>query len=428
MKPAFWLCLLFIVISGLSAYIGNEWGRKLGKRKLSVFKLRPKYTSTFMTVLLSICLSLGGLGGFLLLFPELRQSLFMPELQTVQQLEAYQQQHAEMSKTLRQLALRQPEAESADQLTTQPLASATVQADHKPLLQQQPPARLARRPVVSRPDRDELLTDPLEPLDELEPLTDEPDPLQTHKRSQGPKPVKPSKAPVNNLTTSVASQPALRPSRLSKGQNSQNQKFPQAPTATPAISQQYAAAPLFRFQVTGELTAQESQQIFSGLLKLTENYAQLSGMPAQPFWAEPSQLYASQHQLQQKGAYELELHLAASETSALKVLLSVQPAQELESFDPNELLEEARLADSQRTRQLQQDLRLALRELAAERAVEGDAESVAPTSQPKGVQLASLPFELLNLNRDGSTLTATLLMPLKSGSGTGKLPGNLTEN
>lgn len=43
--------VLWIVIAGLIAYIGNWVGRRLGKQRLSLFSLRPKYTAVFFTIL-----------------------------------------------------------------------------------------------------------------------------------------------------------------------------------------------------------------------------------------------------------------------------------------------------------------------------------------------------------------------------------------
>ena len=39
------LIVILLVASGLIAYAGDYVGRKAGKKKLSIFNLRPKYTS-----------------------------------------------------------------------------------------------------------------------------------------------------------------------------------------------------------------------------------------------------------------------------------------------------------------------------------------------------------------------------------------------
>jgi hypothetical protein len=48
------IVLLLIVISGLIAYIGDYVGRKVGKRRVSIFNLRPKYTSILITIITGI--------------------------------------------------------------------------------------------------------------------------------------------------------------------------------------------------------------------------------------------------------------------------------------------------------------------------------------------------------------------------------------
>jgi hypothetical protein len=45
------IVVLLIVISGLIAYIGDYVGRKVGKRRVSIFNLRPKYTSIIITII-----------------------------------------------------------------------------------------------------------------------------------------------------------------------------------------------------------------------------------------------------------------------------------------------------------------------------------------------------------------------------------------
>ncbi len=48
------IILLLIIISGLIAYLGNKVGRRVGKRRVSIFGLRPKYTSNIITVLTGV--------------------------------------------------------------------------------------------------------------------------------------------------------------------------------------------------------------------------------------------------------------------------------------------------------------------------------------------------------------------------------------
>jgi len=43
------LIVILLVASGLIAYAGDYVGRKAGKKKLSIFNLRPKYTSRIIS-------------------------------------------------------------------------------------------------------------------------------------------------------------------------------------------------------------------------------------------------------------------------------------------------------------------------------------------------------------------------------------------
>ncbi len=54
------LVVIFIcvtAVSGVIAYLGNQWGRAIGRRKLSVFNLRPRHTSILITVATGIIIS-----------------------------------------------------------------------------------------------------------------------------------------------------------------------------------------------------------------------------------------------------------------------------------------------------------------------------------------------------------------------------------
>ncbi|MFP4662430.1 MAG: DUF3084 domain-containing protein [Halanaerobiales bacterium] len=51
------LILVVIVLSGLIAYVGDQIGMKVGKKRISIFGLRPKYTSIIITVLTGILIA-----------------------------------------------------------------------------------------------------------------------------------------------------------------------------------------------------------------------------------------------------------------------------------------------------------------------------------------------------------------------------------
>ncbi|MFP4015629.1 MAG: DUF3084 domain-containing protein [Halanaerobiales bacterium] len=51
------LIVVVIVLSGLIAYVGDQIGMKVGKKRISVFGLRPKYTSIVITVLTGVLIA-----------------------------------------------------------------------------------------------------------------------------------------------------------------------------------------------------------------------------------------------------------------------------------------------------------------------------------------------------------------------------------
>ena len=52
------LILILILIGGLIAYIGDKIGMKVGKNRLSLFGLRPKYSSVIITVLTGVFIAI----------------------------------------------------------------------------------------------------------------------------------------------------------------------------------------------------------------------------------------------------------------------------------------------------------------------------------------------------------------------------------
>lgn len=76
--------LLFIiaVISGAIAYLGNRLGRFVGKKKLTIFHLRPMHTSTLFTIITGILISLLTIGVSSIMSENVRIALFgMEKLQ-----------------------------------------------------------------------------------------------------------------------------------------------------------------------------------------------------------------------------------------------------------------------------------------------------------------------------------------------------------
>ncbi len=53
-----WLLIFSIIIlAGVIAYLGDILGRRIGKKKLSLFKLRPRYTAILVSVITGILIA-----------------------------------------------------------------------------------------------------------------------------------------------------------------------------------------------------------------------------------------------------------------------------------------------------------------------------------------------------------------------------------
>lgn len=70
------LIAVLAVMGGAIAYIGDKLGTKVGKRKLTIFGLRPKHTSILMTIITGILISGATLGILSVTSSDVRTALF----------------------------------------------------------------------------------------------------------------------------------------------------------------------------------------------------------------------------------------------------------------------------------------------------------------------------------------------------------------
>lgn len=78
---SFLLILVIILLSGVIAYVGDFLGRRVGKRKLSLLKLRPRYTAVLVSIATGILISAVTLAILSLASQDVRTALFgMKEL------------------------------------------------------------------------------------------------------------------------------------------------------------------------------------------------------------------------------------------------------------------------------------------------------------------------------------------------------------
>lgn len=75
------ILLLFIAMGGLIAYLGDWLGRKMGKKRLRIGRLRPRHTATFFTVLMGMLIPLATTYGIVTQSAAVRQWIIEgPEL------------------------------------------------------------------------------------------------------------------------------------------------------------------------------------------------------------------------------------------------------------------------------------------------------------------------------------------------------------
>lgn len=70
------LVVILIVMGGAIAYIGDKLGSKVGKRKLSIFGLRPKHTSIIVTIITGILITSSTLAVLAMTSENVRVALF----------------------------------------------------------------------------------------------------------------------------------------------------------------------------------------------------------------------------------------------------------------------------------------------------------------------------------------------------------------
>ena len=70
------IMLLVLIFSGIIAYIGDRIGMKAGKKRISLFGLRPRYSSMIITVMTGILIALLTISILLFTYTNLRQALF----------------------------------------------------------------------------------------------------------------------------------------------------------------------------------------------------------------------------------------------------------------------------------------------------------------------------------------------------------------
>lgn len=111
------IILLLLFIGGIIAYIGNYVGRIIGKRRLTIFSLRPRYTATAITVISGILIALSTLAVLLVVSQDARTALLGLEklkgqiAQKSRELAEANKSLAELNRTLEDKLRQQAELE-----------------------------------------------------------------------------------------------------------------------------------------------------------------------------------------------------------------------------------------------------------------------------------------------------------------------------
>lgn len=100
------IILLLLILGGAIAYIGNYMGRFIGKKRLTIFNLRPRHTAILITVFSGIMIAVSTAAVLLLISQDARTAfLGMEQLQ--KELKQKSSQLAEADKTLTGKLLQQ---------------------------------------------------------------------------------------------------------------------------------------------------------------------------------------------------------------------------------------------------------------------------------------------------------------------------------
>lgn len=88
-----------VVLSGLIAFIGDKIGMKMGKKRVSLFGLRPRYSSIIITILTGVLIAVLSITILLGVYSELRNALFNIN-EVLNRLERLDEELAERDKQL----------------------------------------------------------------------------------------------------------------------------------------------------------------------------------------------------------------------------------------------------------------------------------------------------------------------------------------
>lgn len=377
MKPAAWILLLFVLSGGISALLGNELGRKIGKKKLSLFSLRPKHTSTFMTVILSMALSAGLFSLFLLLSPHDRQVLLNPDELVISQMEDQEQKLAQINQTFKHWQKRTNPG-LPEQNSEKPQNSAL------PVAQILSPTEVPTSPQVAEtaPEPVQIASNPVQrrrAWSDQEEQTEDNWDLDLKEESQ-PLPLSPKRFQQVTEQSATPFQKRASTGRSERAQSAQTQ-----PSQRQQLVLARAHETLLRFETAPSQSPRQAEATVAKILELTEAYAQQMGLPLSEgsrVRVLVAEVQALKQSLLSENDLEIDVETAhnVSSSQPLMVHLRSTPQTAVSTeWDPSELLEQERLQPEKVKQTLQKDVLPAIRSALALKTP-FYAESAAQTS------------------------------------------------
>ena len=129
-----YLIAVLVVTGGVIAFIGDRLGTKIGKKRLSIFGLRPRHTSIIITIFTGICITTLTFGVMAATSENVRTALFGME-QLHANMEATRKDLVDAS---RELSVAKAEQEKAkDDLYQSKLEIEKMKAEQEKLKQEQ---------------------------------------------------------------------------------------------------------------------------------------------------------------------------------------------------------------------------------------------------------------------------------------------------
>lgn len=119
LKMLLFLIFALIVVSGFIAYLGDQIGMKIGKKRLSIFGIRPKYTSIIVTILTGIVIATTSVSILMLASEDVRMAVFDVQALIYQKARLSQDvldKNAELKEKKDQLANKEHELDKKDSI------------------------------------------------------------------------------------------------------------------------------------------------------------------------------------------------------------------------------------------------------------------------------------------------------------------------